>query len=252
LGRPKKIYEKTGKPFRTDRELVYAYQHCRKESNKQEALEELWAKYFLLRMKMKHELIALCMRNNLYMPETIEEYDSEAWVKFVEQMDGIRLHDVDHIPNWSVYIRLWGYWRSMNRDLLKHWFDWKLNTIPIYSLNSEKSESVGDGLTNIDVHEAAHHSNKIQSDIELNSAREIFWEAIEELKKEITPKQYDLINMKYKGTKNREIIKTLQINNKILEEQLVFIKGKLQKIIVNVSKKRGCQQTYGDIVEALS
>jgi hypothetical protein len=252
LGRPRKVNQTTGKVFRTDRELVYAYQHSRKKENKDAAAFELWEKYFKLRMKMKHELIALCVRNNLYMPEIIEEYDSEAWIKFIEQMDGVRLNDVAHIENWSIYIRLWGYWRSMNRDLLKHWFDWKKNTTPIYSLNSDKSENIGDGLTNIDVFEAAHNGDKIQSDIELNSAREIFWEAIEELKKEISPKQYNLINMKYQGKKNREIIKTLQINNKILNEQLLFIKGKLENIIVQVAKQKGNSGNYNEIIEALN
>jgi hypothetical protein len=252
MGRPRKVNETTGKVFKTDRELVYAYQHCRKFENKMNAAKELWEKYFKLRMKMKHELIALCLRNGLYMPEVIEEYDSEAWIKFIEQMDGIRLNDVEHIKNWSVYIRLWGYWRSMNRDLLKHWFDWKNNTTTIYSLTNDKGDS-NEGITNIDLHEANHYnSDKIQSDIEVNEAREIFWEAIEELKKEISPKQYNLINMKYQGKKNREIIKTLQINNKILDEQLVFIKHKLEKIIKKVAIQKGGSQTYNDLLGVLA
>jgi hypothetical protein len=250
LGRPRKINENTGKAFKTDRELVYNYQHCRKHENKMAAAKELWEKYFRLRMMMKHELISLCLRNNIHMPEIIEEYDSEAWIKFIEQMDGVRLNDVEHIKNWSIYIRLWGYWRSMNRDLLKHWFDWTLNTTPIFSLTGEKNDN-SEGLTNIDIHQASHYSDKI-SDTELNSAREIFWEAIEELKKEISPKQYNLINMKYQGKKNRDIIQTLQINNKILKEQLVFIKGKLQNIIVRVAKQKGENQSYNEIIEALS
>jgi hypothetical protein len=250
LGRPRKINELTGKIFRTDRELVYDIQHCR-ERKRNIALQEMWDKYFKLRMKMKGELAKLAMRNNLYMPELFEEYDSEAWIKFVEQFNGIRLEDVEHIQNWSNYIRLWGYWRSMNRDLLNKWFNWKIKTVPIYSLNSDKNDN-SEGLTNIDVHEAVHNHDNMLSDIEMNYAREVFWEAIEELKKEISPKQYNLINMKYQGKKNREIIQTLQINNKILKEQLVFIKTKLQNIIVKVAKQKGGNQSYSEIIEAIT
>jgi hypothetical protein len=251
MARPKKVNEATGKQFRSDRELVYDIQHC-KERKRNVAMQEMWEKYFKLRMKMKGELVQLAVRNNLYMPELFEEYDSEAWIKFVEQMDGIRLEDVEHLPNWSNYIRLWGYWRSMNRDLLKKWFDWKQHTIPIYSIttHSGKGDNNNESLTNLDVFKAAHQEDDIGKDGELGVVRKAFWESIEQLKEELTPKQYQLINLKYKGAKNREIISSLKITTRVMNEQLVFIKNKLKDIL---KQRLGTStvSSYNDLLEVL-
>jgi hypothetical protein len=205
-------------------------------------------------MKMKHELIALCMRNNLYMPEIFEEYDSEAWIKFIEQFDGIDLSRVDHLPNWSVYIRLWGYWRSMNRDLLKKWFDWNTHTTPIFEVSAGAGDKADNQSTvsNIDAFEAKHNGDNLTDEIELKNARGIFWEALEQLKTEITDKQYKMINWKYQGVKNKEIVQRLNINNKILNEQLLVVKNKLSKIIVDVAKSKGMETSYEDLLESLA
>jgi DNA-binding CsgD family transcriptional regulator len=251
MSRPKRISSE-GREFRTDRELVYAYQHCRKPENKMRAANELWEKYFKLRMKMKHELISLCLRNGLKMPEVIEEYDSEAWIKFIEQFDGIDLERVAHIQNWSIYIRLWGYWRSMNRDMLKHWFDWQKNTTPIHGVKTRDDKDLNDSLTNLDIHEAEHHHDQTHNDIEVNNARAVFWEALEQLKDEITPSQYKLINMKYKGIKNREIMKTLSISTKTLNDNLTDIKSKLVAVIARTAKKKGLDLNYNDLIEVLA
>jgi len=261
MGRPKKINNNTGKPFRSDRELVEQFQinlhlssTARKDHTKEKyqklmmaAATELWEKYFLLRMKMRAQLAKVVRDNNLYYPELYEEYDGEAWDKFINQMDGIRLDDVAHLPNWSIYIRLWGYWRSMNRDLLKKWFDWNINTTPIFSIGKDQGK---ESLTNIDV-EVAKKPTDIEDDLNIEINKTIFWESIDKLKEELTPKQKKLLNMKSSGAKNREILSELKINNKLMKEHLDYIKHRLDKIITQVSKQKGVEINYSELVESL-
>jgi len=264
MGRPKRIRESTGIEYQSDRDLVEQFQlnmdkaaAARKETTRKlyssrmlDAAYEMWEKYFKLRMKMRAEMAALCRRNSLHYPELYEEYDAEAWEKFILQFQGIRLEDVAHLPNWSIYIRLWGYWRSMNRDLLKKWFDWNINTIPIYSLTrNDGKDSSNESLTNIDV-EIAKRGDQINSQLEIEMNREIFWEALDNLKTELTPKQKKLINMKASGYKNREIISTLKINGKIFRESLNFIKQRLETKIIAAAKRRNTNLTYSEMLSS--
>jgi len=259
MGRPKKVRESTGKEFRTDRELVSQWQEYTLKASKALKKEtklahqnkanlaayELWDKYFKLRMKMKHQLIALCQRNNIYMQEDIEEYDSEAWQEFIKQMPGVRLEDVEHLPNWSIYIRLWGYWRSMNRNILKRWFDWKNNTTPIF-ISNENNET----FSNLDK-EIARHGDLVDHNLHISKSQTILWESFDILKNKLSQKEKQLLNMKVQGKKNREIMSTLQINGRILKENLDRINGQLDLIIQSTSKKHGADMNYSELVASL-
>jgi len=261
MGRPRRVRETTGKEFRSDRELVYQFQNelaksqrARIDFNKQraqdkamEAAYELWEKYFKLRMKMRAELAALCRRNDIYYPELYEEYDSEAWQKFIEQMPGVRLEDVEHITSWSIYIRLWGYWRSMNRDLVKRWLNYhdSKNVVSIYSVSKEDDS----GLTNLDI-DVSKKGDPISRNLELETNRQLFWDSINCLRLELTDKQKQLLNMKASGKKNREIMSTLQINGRILNENLAFIKQRLNVIITEVAKKKGMEANYSELLSS--
>jgi len=259
MSRPKRIRETTGKEYRSDRELVSIYQtnmdrllKARKPHMKLKydaicnaAANELWEKYFKLRMKMKFQLIKVCRRNNLIMPEIIEEYDSESWIKFIEQMDGIRLHDVAHIPNWSVYIRLWGYWRSMNRDILKKWFDWKKFTTPIIPVSKDSEQN--EGLSNMDV-EIAKRYSQLDDEVQLSINQEIFRDSLDQLTESITTKQKRLLIMKMHGAKNREIMTKLKMDNKTYKENINILKIALKSIIEQIASKKGLKLSYDDLL----
>jgi len=273
MGRPRKIRESTGKEFRTDRELVRQYQYNKKREDnllalkrlkkddkiklakvkrkKDEASSELWDKFFLLRMKMRGQLAKVCRENNLYYPELYEEYDSEAWEKFIKQIDGIRLKDVEHHPNWSMHIRIWGYWRSMNRDLLKKWFEWNGHVTPITSIIKNDGKNTGnENLTNIDVEVSKHYQDMDDAMI-VNTGKEILWKSIEVLTEQLTPSQKKLLNLRYQGAKNRDIISKLKIDGKNLKEQIDFLKESLNVIIMKVSKEKGMPTNYTNLVTIL-
>ena len=265
-----KINEKTGLPFRSDRELVATYQQHKliyeelfskddlEEKRKaliaqqtaMRAAYELWDKYFLLRRKMEGELRSVVNRTEgMRMPEVKEEYDSRAWEKFIHQMDGIRLEDVAHHgEKWGIYIRLWGYWRSMNRDWLKEWFDWNGNTCPIKASNKNGEEYRE--LANIDI-EAAKHWESAADATERSFSQRIFNEAFVELGKELTDKEKHLINMRANGMQKNAILQKLQITSKIMNQSLDRMKKRLGELMVDVSKKHGSPMKYDEVVRAL-
>ena len=278
MGRPKRVNTQTGREFRSDRELVDIYQTNNEEyirlitlqekkelgpiqlkkmnlakETKLKAIYELWDKYFKLRMKMKFELISLARRNSLHMTELIEEYDAYAWNVFITQMDGIELERVEHLKNWSMYIRIWGYWRSMNRDMLKEWFTWTLNTTPIEGIikNDSKGE-IDSSVTNIDVQAAKNTHNSIENQYNTDINKKIFWESIDQLKEILTVKQRKILNMKINGTKTLDIVKRMNITNKIYKEQIGFIKNQFNVIIKNVAKQNNVDSDFDILTRELS
>ena len=278
MGRPRKVNKSTGKAFRSDRELVDEYQTNYAEeqrltelsqkktlgpiqekklrtskNTRLKAIYELWDKYFKLRMKMKFELISLARRNNLHITEIVEEYDAYAWATFITQMDGIDLSRVEHLPNWSMYIRVWGYWRSMNRDILKEWFNWTLNTVPIEGIikNDGKNETES-SISNIDVQYAKDSHNSVENKYDMDLNKKIFWESIDQLKTFLTEKQKKLLNMKINGIKNSEILKKLNITNNIYKEQLAFIKSQFNVVIQEVGHKYNSNMNYEELTQALA
>ena len=60
------------------------------------------------------------------MWDTIEEYESLFWEKFLNQIYGIQLERVTHIQNWSMYIRVLGYLRAKSRETEKHGHGYRL------------------------------------------------------------------------------------------------------------------------------
>lgn len=253
----RKLRESTGLPFRTDRELVSQYQISdykvtnSKSSNviqkhlalRNEAALELWEKYFLLRMKMRNELATVCARNGMHYPEMYEEYDSEAWDKFINQMNGVRLNELEHIANWSIYIRLWGYWRSMNRDLIKKWLDWHgRNTSDTFTSKDSDSEISRIDLQMADTGKDAHDG------YELNMNRDIFWEAMRRLESEMTTKQKKLISMLEVGEKKKDIAAKLKTTNKIIKENQAFLKQQLNSHIKQVAAEKGIDIDYNEML----
>jgi hypothetical protein len=271
MARPKRIYEKCNRPYRKDWELVESYQlnliardRAKKEHTKkayQEYMDEfaleLWDKYFLLRMKMRAELAKVVRESNLHYPELYEEYDSEAWEKFINALPKVRFDELElksHTPeSWNIWIMLWGYWRSMNRDLLKKWFDnYDYNkTVPIYSLTKNDGKgSGGDGITNLDVH-ISKGGNQVESGHEVNEAKLVFHEALDKLKSILTKQQKDILKLKAVGTSDRGTMKVLKIRQKELTYELDVIKGQLNCAIEDVSKQKGLEFNYRTLSKVL-
>ena len=277
MGRKRKINETTGKSYRSDRDLVATFQNCsadverlttlkekgplgpiqqkklvESEKKKLEAVYELWDKFFKLRMKMKFELIDLARRNNLKIQDIIDEYDAYAWNTFYTQIDGIELERVAHLPNWSMYIRIWGYWRSMNRDMLKEWFNWTLNTTQIEGIAKSENEKGDSSVTNLDVQSAKSNHYTVEKDYDMNLFKKVFWESIEELKVMLTEKQRKMLNLKINGMKNNALLKEMGINKKIYTEQIKFIKNQLNVVIKEVSKRHSFDCNFDELFEALA
>ena len=126
--------------YRTDRELVLTYQNTVKGGRENvAAAHELWDKYAALRTEMKNYLRTLCERNGFKMGDMLEEWDCRAYEKFINQMDGNRMERVEHIKDWKIHIRLYGYWKSMNRDMVREWLEKNgVRGLPFEMDNSEK------------------------------------------------------------------------------------------------------------------
>ena len=97
----------------TDYELVQKSQMGDKSAEL-----ELWNKYEPLRIKKHNELLNLT--NRKFDKEEYDEWTQTAYEKFKNQMAGVRLNDIKKPDTWTIWIRLNGYWNSMNRDIISH------------------------------------------------------------------------------------------------------------------------------------
>jgi predicted transcriptional regulator len=245
LGRAPKIYEKEKRPFKSDRELIYNYQNAQTIEEWQASAYELWDKYIRVVSIGKRELIDICKRNNLKMQDVIEDYESLFWEKFINQLYGVRLHDVTHIPNFSIYIRVIGYLRAMNRDQIKAYIKWKKATEPIIDPWEKVDDS---GVSNIDRQMFISSPNTVNEQYQSDINKKIFWESIEELKSLLSPEQKLLLNLKIKKKKNYEIQLALNCKQDKIVEHLSQIKFKFGKIVESTAEKNGIKNfSYSDL-----
>jgi hypothetical protein len=247
MGRMVKMYEAKQRPFKSDRELVKIYQNAKTLEEWKDAAYELWEKYIRVISIGKRELSDLCKRHNFKMWDVIEEYESLFWEKFINQLYGIKLERVDHLPNWSMYIRVLGYLRAMNRDQIKAYLKWTDNNEPIL----ETWENDGTIVSNIDKHSSTK-PNEVEFLFNKNLNQKIFWESIDKLKLVLTESQKIMLNLKIKGKYNYEIQNKLKITPMEFNNDLQIIKFKLGKIIEDVAKNNGVKDyDYQKLCEGL-
>jgi hypothetical protein len=248
MGRKPLIYEKEQRPFKSDRELVYTYQNAKDLDTWKEAAYELWDKYIRVVSIGKRELIELCKRHGFKMYDVIEEYEALFWEKFLNQLYGIKLERVTHLPNWSMYIRVLGYLRAMNRDQIKAYIKWSDNTVPII----EHWENDDITISNLDKLVSVKSTNEVHSIYEKDINQKIFWESIDCLKNDLSKSQKIMLNMKIQGKHNYEIQKKLNITSSQYSNDMMIIKFKLGKIIENVASKKGLKDySYQKLCEEL-
>jgi hypothetical protein len=266
MAKPKRLDPLTGQPFRDDTSLIKLYRAgllnetsikklnpdkiIKLKKASKEALDELWRKYEMLRFKMKGELLAKVAEYGWHMQPLLEEYDSRAFEKFMNSLNGVRLPDWEHLSNPSMWISLWGYWRSMNRDIIKEHLNWSMNTVSEMALTdktkgSDKSAKQ-EGISNLDLHEAKGAVSNCEKDFEQKIMSEIFECALSELNTKLSPKQRKLFELKQKGMATPDVKKKLGITSKIYTDNLAFIRARLGEIIKDVSHRMKYDVTLKD------
>ncbi len=226
----------------SDMELVKRYQldPGSEESNK--ALHQMWDRYAALRNKMKHELIRCAMSNKMRMQEYIDEYDSRAWEKFINAMNSIRPKDSAHIENWKLYIQLWGYWRSMNRDIIHEFIkDSKSKSMLCYNQDDEEISIIDQEISRSGV-------NQTEDSFDNKMRKEIFWNSIKSMKSKLTAKQKILLAYKNKGDGKGKICKMLGISGKTYDLNMMMIKRFLVEAMKSESMKNRYEVNYGDFL----
>lgn len=237
MGKQPKIYEKYNRPFKSDRKLVTEFQSSVEGSAEwKDAVYELWDKYLRVVSIGKRELLAVAKRNNINISEIAANYGGLFWEKFVNQLNGIHLNRVTHLPNWSMYIRVLGYLRSMNRDILKDQLKWLKNT-------KEIIESWEDGdvvISSIDKYASSkYESLQDQYDNDIN--RKIFWESMNQLKTSLSEVQKTMLNLKIRKKKIYEIQHLLNLSSMDYNNNMKTIKVKLNEIIKTTANKHGLE-----------
>jgi hypothetical protein len=210
------------KKYRSDRELVEQYQTATSQEKKNEAAYEMWDKFYLLRQKMKFELVTLAHKHNYKMQDIIDSWDAYAWEKFIHQFDGIRLENpATKKPNWSNYIRLWGYWRSMNRDLIGAYLDFVKNNISYEASLTDNEDDKG-------LEALIGTKDNVDSETHKQKAQSKFWEAFDKFKETLSPKQKILLNMRAANAGDVEIRNKLGITKKIYEAEVYLLRERFK------------------------
>jgi hypothetical protein len=238
MGRAPVIYEKLGRPYKPDRQLVYEYQNAKTLQDWKNAAYELWDKYARVVSIGKRELIELCKRNGYHMQDTIDSYGALFWEKFINQLYGIDLSRVTHLPNFSIYIRVMGYLRAMNRDEVRAYINWGKNTQPIL----ESSDDTDVVTSNLDKQTASDDSDPISGNFEKNNIQKLFWDSIDSLKETLTPQQKTMLNLKIKNKFNYEIQNALKMTPAEFNVNMSVIKAKFSEIIKDISKRNGLDE----------
>lgn len=257
---------------RTDRELVDIWQKSTNRlkisksdriiktytEKRDKAALELWNKYFLLRMKKRGELVAICKRNgyiNLYQ-EIFEEYDSWAWEKFLNAIKSVRLYptpgktDCSHIKNWTFYRVFWGYLNSMNRDKIKHYQDYKFHNISTTcdSFDSDEQKNI------IDLNYAKIYNNEDSSEVqfEVSEVKDLFWKSVQQLRSELTEIQKEMFDLKSNGIRNKQIKINLKITDKEFNQNMNLFRERLEVIVTTSVKKKGYDLNFLQIQEMIA
>lgn len=199
---------------------------------------ELWNRYEPLRIKKHNELLSLT--NRKFDKEEYAEWTQTAYEKFKNQMAGVRLNDIKKPATWTIWIRLNGYWNSMNRDIISHAKKKYDNEI-----SAEITMKEGETLSLFDQSAAAETPNEVAP-----MAKEIINQAFEKTLKELSDKQRKLFILKSEGETMASICKKCSASRKDAEFALKFGQEKFKGNIAELSKKYS--MSYEDIREALS
>lgn len=199
---------------------------------------ELWNRYEPLRIKKHNELLFLT--NRKFDKEEYAEWTQTAYEKFKNQMAGVRLNDIKKPATWTIWIRLNGYWNSMNRDIISHAKKKYDNEV-----SAEITMKEGETLSLFDQSAAAETPNEVAP-----MAKEIINQAFEKTLKELSDKQRKLFILKSEGETMASICKKCSASRKDAEFALKFGQEKFKGNIAKLSKKYS--MSYEDIREALS
>ncbi len=217
----------------TDYELVQKSQMGDKSAEL-----ELWNKYEPLRIKKHNELLNLT--NRKFDKEEYDEWTQTAYEKFKNQMAGVRLNDIKKPDTWTIWIRLNGYWNSMNRDIISHAKKKYDNEVA-----AEISVKEGDTLSLFDQNSALSSPNEF-----IPIAQDVVKKAFQKTLDELSDKQRKLFILKSEGETMASICKKCAASRKDAEFALKFGQEKLKGNIAELSKKYA--MSYDDIKEALS
>ena len=213
----------------TDYELV---EKSQKGDTKAEL--ELWNRYEPLRIKKHNELLTLT--NKKFDKEEYEEWTQTAYEKFKNQMPGVRLNDIKKPDTWTIWIRLNGYWNSMNRDIISHAKKKYDNEV-----SSEVSLKNGETLSLFD----QNISQTAQDEI-TPIAKDIVNKAFEKTLGELSEKQKKLFILKSEGETMSSICKKCASSRKDAEFALKFGQEKFRNNISELSKKysMSCEDVF--------
>lgn len=199
---------------------------------------ELWNRYEPLRIKKHNELLSLT--NRKFDKEEYAEWTQTAYEKFKNQMAGVRLNDIKKPETWTIWIRLNGYWNSMNRDIISHAKKKYDNEV-----SAEITMKEGETLSLFDQNVALTPPNEVTP-----MAKEIINQAFEKTLTELSEKQRKLFILKSEGETMASICKKCAASRKDAEFALKFGQEKFKGNIAELSKKYA--MSYDDIREALS
>lgn len=240
--KPVAIYKKTGKPFRTDMDLVIAAQ-----KGEEDAYVELWDKFFLLRQKEKFSFIKWCQSHkigNYVYQDYVDSWDADAWEKFYNQMAGIRINELKskgYTPeNWGITIRLQGYFEVVNRSYSNKILKRLNNEMP----NTTFYQNGDDDGVNIIEEVLSSEDNGLKS-----YAKKILHKSYKNMLKDLDIKQRKIITMKSENKSVSSIVNDLSIKRSDVNNVLKIAKERLEYWVEKASKADGVPMTYADLVE---
>lgn len=249
-----KFYEKENRPYKSDWELAVGSQKGDKA-----ATEELWDKYYCLRQKEKFSFLKWCkehFRNVEDYEQYFEAWDSEAFEKFVSQMNGIRFDELEakgYGPSkpskrWGIAIRLQGYFQCLNRQFTNALLRKANNEVCIHSVRN-KSSSSENSLTNIDLECSRTYDS---GDNMKALAKEVFSRAFSKMLSELSPEQKKLLNLKSEKKRTNEICKTMGTSSTVIRQVVDYSKSRLSSLIQSTSRSLGMPMTYEDVLSYLN
>lgn len=223
------------------------------------ATRMLWDKYTNLVRKMKFKLIKTVINHKMSMNEDIEEYESRAFDTFIKSLNNIDLNKCKHLKKeFKIYVNLWGYLMTMNRDLVKDYIENAKFSTPITSIvkssgkgsngGSDESQSAS---TNLDV-EVSHSFKDIPDELEERDKRKVFWDAYEIFEGSLNKRQKALVSLKKEGQSIKYIKSRLGMSTKEVSEETSKMKTIFASIIRDEAKKSKVPTCYSDLRDVFS
>jgi hypothetical protein len=216
---------------------------------------QLWEKYALLTKKLKFKLIRIARDNGFHMGEWIEDYNQAAYERLMRVVETIRLDDKDGPNNcyhlrgeWIIYQAYWGNLMSMNRDMIGAYIERSKSETAIYGMMKGGEESQ---VTNLD-RDVSHKFHALEDEMIDSDERKLFIDSWKLTEKRMSPRQREMSTMLRSGKSRAEVKKTLGLSQKGFSEEIEGIKRNFSAIIQALSKGRGDQKSYDDVVEMYS